>query len=263
MNVVDAATKASLCTVVLYLYDKHGRVDMGSGVLVAVGGRDFVLTAGHNLEDCRDKNDIRLFFPGWCISQASCGPSKEILSYDFRSEPDVGYVELDSSHRLLWQRRTPIPTRDLVCKADTTCLDRMVLLGFPSAAATVGQNLREGRQDLSVATSGICVAVTLADVRSPHDKGNRPALNVAYHGEFVDSLTGTPIVLPEPHGISGGPLCAVSETGVRLLGIARSVHGDQRHMWCEPIIEAVRLLCEHSDACVREEARAAVELLAR
>jgi hypothetical protein len=59
-----------------------------------------------------------------------------------------------------------------------------------------------------------------------------------------------------PKGISGGPLAAIGNEGVRVLGLARSI--DDNVEWCEPAIECTRLLMQHEDAKVAAEAGAII-----
>jgi hypothetical protein len=57
-------------------------------------------------------------------------------------------------------------------------------------------------------------------------------------------------------GMSGGPLCRRENGGI-LVGLARSRNdeGDATDEWCEPVIEAIRLLIRHDDPDVAAAAR--------
>ena len=263
MNMVEAANKANESAVILYLFDGTGRLDIGTGVLVTVGGKDFVFSAGHNLEDCRDKNDIRLFFPGYDrVLQATHGGGQGIVNYRWAREPDVGFIELCPDDKLLWARRTPVRLDDLTTAKDVRPDEQLVLVGFPAEDTTTAEGLRKDRQDVALSTKGICIGAILDPVHSPHEPLAGRGIHVRLHGEFFDSVTGENVKLPRPEGISGGPLVAVSAGGVRLLGLARSAHGDdERYEWCEPAYEAARMLLEHENDDVREDVRRVLRTL--
>jgi hypothetical protein len=49
---------------------------------------------------------------------------------------------------------------------------------------------------------------------------------------------------------------------LRLVGLATRYHRSRQDEWCEPIVEAVRLLIDHENEAVRDAARRLVTELA-
>jgi len=70
------------------------------------------------------------------------------------------------------------------------------------------------------------------------------------------------VEVPHPPGISGGPLAIGADLGsLRLVGLPTRYRASREDEWCEPVLEAVRLLVDHDDASVSAEARRLVREL--
>ncbi|AUX35488.1 MULTISPECIES: hypothetical protein [Sorangium] len=255
MDFAAAADRAHKSVVGMYLKTRStGRIDIASGALVSLGGLPFIITAGHNLLDYAAA-DVFLLFPTLLILPGIGGRS--ILRLRASENPDVGVIELDPGDAVYWHHLHPLDERSFIDPEDIGPEDTLVLSGFPAAKTQV--DALSSHEDPATPplfrSAGIGIRATLApDVRSPHEPPEGRGVQVVYHGDqFFDVDTKEGVTLPPPEGISGGPLLAVSLTTVRLLGLARSVHGsDARYEWCEPAHEALRLLVDHPKESVVE-----------
>jgi hypothetical protein len=62
--------------------------------------------------------------------------------------------------------------------------------------------------------------------------------------------------------MSGGPLAVGTDlASLRLVGLAARYRRSREDEWCEPVVEAVRLLVDHEKASVRDAARRLVATL--
>ena len=260
MDFSAAVQRAQGSIVCLYLNDRGDHEDAwatASGVLARIGSRTFVLTAGHNLAGLQPR-DVFLMFPRQKIVLPWSG-GRCITRLFANEEPDVGVIELNEADRGYWGHMVALHETDFGGEAGAEAGEVMLLLGFPSARTHV-EKMKEAEDPRSphfFASAGFAVRARLDEgVRSPFEPPGGRGFHVVYHGAtFFDPDTGRPAPLPPPNGLSGGPLVVVSETKVRLLGLARSKHGeDEQFEWCEPASEAVRLLLEHDDPVVRSAA---------
>jgi hypothetical protein len=73
--------------------------------------------------------------------------------------------------------------------------------------------------------------------------------------QSTEEVEGGTAATPEPFGMSGGPLAR--HNGRILVGLARGCadYLNGLDQWCEPVVEAVRLLCHHEDPAVSLAAR--------
>lgn len=258
----SAAERAANSVVGIYLAGAGGGWEIASGVLVRLGGRSFVLTAGHNLEE-HAVDRIFLMFPSRVAVPGVGGRS--ILRCRFAKEPDVGVIELDERDRSYWAHMIELGEEAFLPLENVEPSAYLVFSGFP--AQTTHADTLKPEEDPAAPrifrSAPVAIRATIATgVRSSFEPPIGRGIHILYHGDtFFDPETNQEMALPQPHGLSGGPLLSVSPTATVLLGLGRSQHGSPNtYEWCEPAFEALRLLFDHT---AQDVARMAREILNR
>ena len=267
MEFTDAVDLARNSLVCLYLNDRskdEDAWDVASGVLVRLGDATFILTAGHNLRGLATR-DVFTMYPRHGLVLPWRG-GLGIRKLAFLNEPDVGVIELDEAESAYWRHMAPLGEADFDDIPAAESGDVLILFGFPSARTRVDQMRadEDRRAPPFFASAALAARARInTQIRSPFEPPGGRGFHVVYHGEtYFDPETGTPSPLPAPEGLSGGPLLAVSNTGVRLIGLARAKHGTtDAHEWCEPAFEALVPLLEHGNEQVRSAARRVIQHL--
>ena len=224
----------------------------GTGVLVRLGGRDFVFTVGH-LGDSAGKyepSELTVVFPRDQII-VSRRPGDSIKRVWGSKHPDVAVIELDPSDASLWTHMRPVTTEAMLDWREVSDDERVFLLGIPFELSS---------SDGASAGGMIVVTRIIRDVRSPSEPSEGHGFHLSY--EF---LAGPDFRSPrriDPHGMSGGPIFALDRGEPKLLGLQRSTHAD-KYLWCEPIGCALELLGEHDDPAVIRAVREALFVLRR
>jgi hypothetical protein len=264
----------------VFITEGGGRVDLGSGVLVRLGGREFILTVGHNVWSTSNKalatiavgrppdGLVTIIRPG----DGSAGrvhlpigtPTHE------NPEPDVAVVEL-TEKTLLPHDREPFTENEIAFfdanrvtrSGDHVYGSELVVTGFPTQFVEVNPGLVLGpktgtRNEIAAGLISMRVSTISRPMRPDPFKREPPegrGLHVHISTRLEDEA-GVVIRLKHPEGCSGGPVVSPDGPGV-LVGLMRGVIGleDAWDMWCEPAADAVRLLVEHDDIAVASAAR--------
>jgi hypothetical protein len=255
---------------------------LGSGVVVRLGGRDFILTAGHNVWSTglgrpakiavgRPPDGLStLIHPGDGSAGAVYHPTPAFAHKD--PEPDVAVVE-PTDTTILPRPLEPFgedeivffDTNRTVPVSKTEASGRqLVVTGFPVRFASFGPGLaidpRVGtRGDIGATLVSMAAFTIPAPARKEHPFPAEPTAGRGVHVYFsrrMEDQAGNITRLESPAGFSGGPLVFPEGDGL-LVGLARGAidHLDGWDEWCEPAAEAVRLLVDHREPEVAVAAR--------
>lgn len=254
---------------------------LASGVAVRLGGRVFVLTAGHNVWGRGRLQEIAMGAPTEHIvtlirpGNGSAGQVFVPAAVAHEDpEPDVAVVEPTPKTFL-----PPEPfTEDEIAFFDPSRVSELtetqvagvelVVAGFPSRMASFEKN--DERQPGRATHGSLSVGINSMRVWSiPSSAGDRhrfvrePPDGRGVHVYMsLDIITdpGSSARSVDPVGMSGGPLVVPEHKGV-LVGLMRSkidFHGGW-DVWFEPAAEAVRLLTDHDDRAVSAAAKRVVD----
>jgi len=259
-------------------------LDIGTGTLVTIGVKVFVLTAGHNVwnADAGDLNAIAVGRPpDSVIVLIHPGDGSAGHVYVRRPEtageypePDVAVVEL-TEKTLVAGACKPF-SEDDVGFFDTNVLTPLgdgygygrdvVVTGFPSYMVTLEKGAPVGRSDRPSLGSPLLSmkAASIPSVNKDRFDGKEPPEGRGLHvflSRVMQDQGDKEIPLKEASGMSGGPAIEAKDGGA-LVGLMRGVvnYEGAWDAWCEPAAEAVRLLVDHADAQV---AAAAVRVCER
>jgi hypothetical protein len=245
------------------IFTDEETLSLGSGVLVKLGGVEFVLTAGHIPwnksesrlnEVCATQGMPPFFFifkPGdGSVARTIHAPVKP---GDY-PDPDVAVFELGPDPKLLPSRK-PFLEAEIGHYDNEAPSRRLLLTGFPFGSVKSRPDLPDlGAKTPPLDANVIAFeALTLPGHRAAQEPANGRGAHVylEFEGTFIS----------HPRGVSGGPLVVPEGDGV-LVGLARSKTDFDKGVdqWCEPVVEAVRLLLDHPNA---EVAAAADRIVAR
>jgi hypothetical protein len=252
--------------------DKFERLEIGTGVLVRLGGQELLFTAAHNVmadgKPVLEKwitvtgihnlpNGLQVVMrPGGGTTRVSLGG---IPGASGLVEPDVAVLDL-GPNALLRSDRLPFTAEEIgFIPPDTVAL--AVVAGFPAASAKAiptSPVIREAGplQDI---TGEWLVAPVMLTTGKRH--ANEPPAGRGLHlpwGGFGLDAKGKRKPFPHPEGLSGGPVLTLDANGMRLVGLVRC--RDEDDLWCEPALAAVHAVAAHPNPAI---ASAACDLLAR
>lgn len=255
MSLDDALTLAERALVCILIEETDGRISVGSGVLARFGGRDVVLTVGHNVREGRSGHAVVIQFPTPAALFRRDQPRDHIETILSSKEPDVAVIVLRADQAARWAHMAPVLPDELgPAPAELHPAQGLVLLGYPSELSAHGKVATGGEREANfIAQPGVSIPC-----RELIREGN--ALHVDY-GKYPYYRDGVPVALPYPGGISGGPLFVLHQRGRTLIGLARSICTTTKMERCEPIAHAVALLATHEDPGVRAAADATSERL--
>jgi hypothetical protein len=238
---------------------------IGSGVLTRIGGKDFVLTAGHNLEDC---NEAELFLqfqygPDLSVPVLPGAYAKSFVRPD-RGEPDVAAIELDPNQSAAWRHARPITVDEFGSHESVPRGGRVLLCGFPYESVTELEPVQSpvigGDAKPAFRIWAVPYVTAIADFDPSEDYTGGRGFFV-YYGESIFE-DGT-VRYVAPYGISGGPVIRAEGGKCTLLGLARSLC-KPHHELCEPIWCALAFLRDcHPDPAVVADAVRGLHLLGR
>ena len=109
----------------------------GSGTIVRLANRDFLFTAGHNIEDCKNE-DVWIGFMGNGRDAVRLQPASGAGSSFIRpnpDDPDVAVIELPPARRSDWQAVEPFLPEDLALAESVGPSDCVLLCGCPGKAS--------------------------------------------------------------------------------------------------------------------------------
>jgi hypothetical protein len=229
------------------------RYETATGFLVRLGGRDFVYTAKHNLEG-ETASSVGVQIPRTLVVPCRIPQGAHKLLHA-EGDIDAAVIELDPRMRGLWQSAQPFEGQELGLISEANSARTLCLAGFPVAAAKIDGAVPG--MDLMGAFGAVMLLVRQAvGHRSDREPSEGRGIHVHYGGSAYNHGLKRWVQTSPPKGISGGPLAAIGNEGVRVLGLARSI--DDNVEWCEPAIECTRLLMQHEDAKVAAEAGAII-----
>ena len=250
--------------------DDEQPVYIGSGVLLRLAGITLVATAAHNVWHREGGRLARVSVSRMStLITAHTQPGDRSVhrvhmpaaAAMLDPEPDVAIVEL-SERAIISQDALPFEESDIGFMPSDVATRRVVLAGFPSAYARqhdrveIGPLGRPRPLDLDGATM---VVHSMPERRFAREPSSGRGVHVYLSPQSTDAV-GARSETPQSSGMSGGPLVVPDGRGT-LVGLVRSrqeyeVGYDQ---WCEPIVEAVRLLLRHENTAVADAARRVVE----
>jgi hypothetical protein len=267
----DRSKRAIVAMFIATTPDARDNLDIGTGTLALIGGREFVLTAGHNVwnrdADRRYAIGIGRSPEGIILLTRPGDGSAGRIHYPpprpgHDPEPDVAVVEL-TEKTLLAGDREPFGEDDIRF-FDTNVLDDrgfgrdVIVTGFPAylVEQAAGLALRGGtgtRLELAVPLLSMKVGSIPAVNKAPFGSKEPPegrGVHVYLNRTMLDAAQAE-VAFKQAHGMSGGPALSPEGSGV-LVGLMRSVldYLTGWDAWYEPAAEAVRLLVTHEDPAV-------------
>ena len=237
----------------------------GSGTLVTLGDRHFVVTAGHTIEG-RSVDEIFIAFPSRLALAWKTGEHVERVWCS--KEPDVAVIELNEKAKRDWigtMQMRPMPATAIGSSAEVEEGSEVWIVGYPtkmqSTALVESELARQqgepGRVVEKVTRNGGILGRTKATwkVPNPHAADGATVLHARYDaGAYTENPeTGAPHKIVDPHGASGGPVLRMVDRAFRLCAIVRSQHEHKPYLWCDDVTGAIALLREHEDAGVRAD----------
>lgn len=227
------------------------RYEAATGFLVRLGGCEFVFTAKHNL-DGETPSTTGLQIPRELTIPVHVGQGVGLF-LRAEGDEDAAVVELNPDERWLWQSAVPFEHHELGAVAEARAARALCLSGFPVAQRRT-QPGPPGMDSVQQFQAAMQLVDEVPEHRPTHGPPEGRGIYVRYGGRAYDHTLKAWRDVPSPKGMSGGPLVAIGDNGVRVLGIARSIENDVE--WCEPAIECARLLVRHRVPEVAAEASA-------
>jgi hypothetical protein len=232
-----------------------------SGILLSLGGREFVFTSRQCLENQTPSNiSVQLYG-----ERAVAGNTGDLIVSLFHAKGDVdaGVIELEPEAFDSWPAARPFEPHDLQSWVASQSDSNLCLCGFPfvetmsqptlpglqsNAPALVTQLVEETQHVIDNTRS----LATLSASRSTR------AISIHYMGSFFDPALR---IWREGQArkMLGGVLVAITSSRATPVGIGH--HFENEDGWCEPLIECARLLVDHDSEQVTAAAREVVRTL--
>ncbi len=256
---------------------------LGSGVVVQLGGREFILTAAHNVWNKKHDRLAQiavgmgtslvsaLIKPGnGSAGRVFCPPAK--CGQD--PEPDVAVIE-PTVKTVLLPGRKPYGEDEITffypgSLSHETATEiagcELVATGLPVSFLEHEPGLELGggrgtRLSLSLTMSSMSIYSIPSRVDCPRFP-MEPKEGRGFHVYFGRTMEGPDGAMAawHPDGMSGGPVVVPEGDGL-LVGLVRGrmQYREGWDEWCEPAAEAVRLLVDHENADVAAAAMRVVE----
>lgn len=244
-----------------------GRLDFngGSGVLVDIAGRHFVLTAGHVIHG-RSRSEVAVQFPREDGLLLDIKPGEMVREVFSSHEPDVGAIELDPADRVYWRNQSAVPLTRFASWHATRASERVAAIGFPSDRWSESPSPLPTQVDFRAKTVrvqrdlGSKVVPVITFIARNVDNEHAPTDGRCFHvewGHVVAPYDDKPIRI-NPHGVSGGPVLIVDREDAPLVGLVRSAYAE-KFLLCEPIATALHVLEHHRDSAVSDAIHATIE----
>jgi hypothetical protein len=250
---------------------------IGSGVLARVGGVDFMITAGHNLENCEEKE---LFFVTphghGLLSLLAPGRLLKSVVRPNAGEADIAVIELDPEQAGLWRNSEPITVDEFGLHEAVQPTDRVIVCGCPYAdvkeLAPVNSLLVGGEAKPAFSVLAVPYVTRIAHEFHPGSDADW-SRGRGFYVYYVESVfEDGQVAFVHPEGISGGAVVAIEGGQRTLLGFARSFlprrappHNDLNdYELCEPSWCALEFLRDcHPNLAVKADASRGLKRLGR
>jgi hypothetical protein len=170
----------------LILYGEDKRVDLGSGVGVTVGGRLFIATVAHNIQN-REAHEIALVHT-WKTNNVWT----PIIGYGHSDDLDLAWLEVDPSHSFQDKRFLTVNRLGGQLGAEK----RYFVHGFPAASAQV--------QDTSPQRTIALTSFGLFTTLHPDEIGDKEVdVYVVHERQGYRILDAEPMDVVDAPGMSG------------------------------------------------------------
>jgi len=250
----------------ILIEEEPEQLENGSGVLVCLAGAEFVLTAGHNVWHPTRDEPMKIAagqLPRHVVAFTKPGDGSVLRVRVPRGranaapEPDVAVIEL-SDRALRHADRQAFAEDEIGSREVDSPPSQLVVGGFPSQLAAVDATpvfkevTRKPKVDLFATTT---VVHSMSGTRAAFEPAPGRGTHIFFSKEMTER-DGSTFETFATRGLSGGPL-VVPGAGPVLVALVRSREPfeDGYDQWCEPVVEAVRLLIEHDNASVADAAR--------
>jgi hypothetical protein len=244
-------------SVAFFTSKEAGNITLASGTLVSIGDRLFIATASHTVPED----------PGteiWVLSyepRHSTDTHAPILNRGRcpKDDPDVGFLELGTGAAVDYLKKEVCPIERLAIRGIGGPLRAVLLVGSPGEYIKPKQHIEPGTSHPQPALVPLMITyytIPMMESEWPSSENPDPEKDIfldypSTPGEQME--TGEAMLLPKPHGMSGGGLWdqgfETSEiwtnASVKLIGIQSSWHPGLRYVRCVQIIHWLRLIHSH------------------
>jgi len=211
--------------VAVYSRDRYRHPEhIGSGTILEVRGRWFVLTAAHVLDELSERASLMWLAVGDWLGQVDVDLASNIPPDGDRESDnrDFGFFEVDRDEMTnAGGAALRFSTTDLDEQPDTDAL--YLVLGFPSTRQA--EALVQGEEGKEIEGTVFPYRMTALPATPEAESGKVVNLDLKFDLEDI-RLDGEHRNAPSPRGMSGGPAFSLSRSGVRLSGIIISHEGN-------------------------------------
>lgn len=233
-------------TVVLAAHDEKSIHAHGTGLLLRIDDQPIVITAAHVIKDF-DPQTIQLITTEKPSNVRFTPGAGDLYGGDVNEDLDVGFLRIGDSATPLLANKRFLNFEDLEFFPSGLTTDLAVLFGMP------GTEYKERIHDVH-SFGSFTYMTSFPEEMDWSAPGNRPTLlTIGYDETVEDAFTGQDIVLPDPHGMSGGGLWRTRFAGaaiwtpdrLRLVGILTEFHEDRREVKANRVENLYHLLSHH------------------
>jgi hypothetical protein len=224
---------------------------VGTGIMIAASGREFILTAAHVLEtyqhnltyltDQKDSAFKRLADDWVRKSKTTSGPSGEV--------DDVDFAVIEVPAGVISREYNPLPKHMVVGSINLKHIDQATLVGYP-----ISRNRPYRGSSKRLVKSRAFVLKAQHDRTLFQSLGLNPLTHWCarfFHKKMKDE-TGRSITPLSPHGLSGGPAWHLSETsirtgtdeGARMIGLVSEYHPAHKVIWGPRLPHVLRIMAD-------------------
>ena len=235
-------------TVVLAAHDEKGIHSHGTGMLLIVDNQPIVITAAHVIKDF-DPRTIQLITTEKPSNVRFAPAAGDLYGGDVSEELDVGFLRIGDSASPLLANKRFLTLEDLEFFPTGLTTDLAILFGMP------GTEHKERIRDVH-SFGSFTYMTSFPEDMDWSAPGNRSTLvSIGYDETVEDVFTGQDMLLPDPHGMSGGGLWRAWFAGatiwtpdrMRLVGILTEFNEDRHEVKANRVENLYHLLSHHFD----------------